>query len=167
MLSDADGNAIVPGGEERADNLRERAERLLAARVGVGNAVVEVSVDTITETEQITERHIDPDSRVAISTDVTETAETSSDSRGGDVTVASNLPDGDAGGTGGASNNENSENRSLTNYEVSQTERQLIRAPGAVRRLTVAVLVNDVTTVDTNGTITTTPRSKEELESLR
>lgn len=167
MLSDADGNAVVPGGEERADNLRERAERLLAARVGVGNAVVEVSVDTITETEQITERHIDPDSRVAISTDVTETAETSSDSRGGDVTVASNLPDGDAGGTGGASNNENSENRSLTNYEVSQTERQLIRAPGAVRRLTVAVLVNDVTTVDTNGTITTTPRSKEELESLR
>lgn len=167
LMSDADGNSILPRGEERADNLRARAERLLAARVGVGNAVVEISVDTITETEQITERRIDPESRVAISTDVTESAGTSTDSRGGDVTVASNLPDGDAGGAGGASSNENSENRSLTNYEVSETERQLLRAPGAVRRLTVAVLVNDVTTVATDGTVTTTPRSEEELASLQ
>ncbi|WP_296425991.1 flagellar basal-body MS-ring/collar protein FliF [Yoonia sp.] len=167
LMSDADGNANMPGGEERADALRQRAERLLAARVGAGNAVVEISVDTVTETESITERRVDPGSRVAISTDVTETAGTSSDSGGGDVTVASNLPSGDAGGAGGASSNENTESRSLTNYEVSETERQLLRAPGAVRRLTVAVLVNDVTTVAADGTVTTAPRSDEELASLQ
>ncbi len=167
LMSDADGNAALPGGDERAEGLRKRAERLLAARVGAGNAVVEVSVDTITETEQITERRIDPDSRVAISTEVTESAGTSSDSRGGDVTVASNLPDGDAAGTGGASSNENSENRSLTNYEVSETERQLIKGPGAVRRLTVAVLVNDVKTITDDGAVSSTPRSEEELASLQ
>ncbi len=167
LMSDADGGAILPNGDERADALRQRAERLLAARVGVGNAVVEVSVDTITETESITERRVDPDSRVAISTDVTESAGTSTDSRGGDVTVASNLPDGDAGVANGASSNENSESRSLTNYEVSETERQLLRAPGAVRRLTVAVLINDVSAVADDGTVTTTPRSEEELQSLQ
>lgn len=167
LLSDADGTVIGPGGDERADLLRQRAERLLAARVGQGNAIVEVTVDTVTETEQITERLIDPDSRVAISTDVTESAGTSSDSRGGDVTVASNLPDGDLNGAAGASTNENTENRSLTNYEVSETERQLLRAPGAVRRLTVAVLVNDVTTTAADGTVTTTPRSADELASLQ
>jgi flagellar M-ring protein FliF len=167
LMSDADGNAVLPGGDERAESLRKRAERLLAARVGAGNAVVEVSVDTITETEQITERRIDPDSRVAISTEVTESAGTSSDSRGGEVTVASNLPDGDAAGTGGASSNENSENRAITNYEVSETERQLIKGPGAVRRLTVAVLVNDVKTVTDDGTVSVTPRSEEELASLQ
>ncbi len=167
LLSDSEGGAMRPNGDERAENLRNRAQRLLAARVGPGNAVVEVSVDTITETEQITERRIDPDSRVAISTDVTENVGTSTDSRGGDVTVASNLPDGDAGGVGGASSNENSENRTLTNYEISETERQLLRTPGAVRRLTVAVLVNEVTTVADDGTVLTTPRSEEELASLR
>ncbi len=167
LMSDADGSTVLPGSDERAESLRKRAERLLAARVGAGNAVVEVSVDTVTQTEQITERRIDPDSRVAISTEVTESAGTSTDSRGGDVTVASNLPDGDAAGTGGASSNENSENRSLTNYEVSETERQLIRAPGAVRRLTVAVLVNDVKTVADDGTVSVTPRGEEELRSLQ
>ncbi len=167
LMSDADGSTVLPGSDERAESLRKRAERLLAARVGAGNAVVEVSVDTVTQTEQITERRIDPDSRVAISTEVTESAGTSTDSRGGDVTVASNLPDGDAAGIGGASSNENSENRSLTNYEVSETERQLIRAPGAVRRLTVAVLVNDVKTVAGDGTVSVAPRSEEELRSLQ
>ena len=167
LLSDPDGDAVLPGGDERAEALRQRAERLLAARVGVGNAVVEVTMDTVTETETISERRVDPDSRIAISTDVTESAGTSNDSRGGDVTVASNLPAGDASGVGGASSNENSESRVLTNYEVSQTERQLLRGPGAIRRLTVAVLVNDVLTLGANGASTSTPRSDEELASLQ
>ncbi|MFQ1700453.1 flagellar basal-body MS-ring/collar protein FliF [Loktanella agnita] len=167
LLSDAGDGMLQPGGTERADALRQRAERLLAARVGVGNAVVEVSVDTVTETESITERRFDPDSRIAISTEVTESASTSTDSQGGDVTVASNLPDGDAAGGGGVSSNENSENRTLTNYEVSETQRQLVRAPGAVRRLTVAVLINDVTTIAEDGTATTAPRSDDELAALQ
>lgn len=167
LISDAGGNVLSPNNDDRAEALRQRAERLLAARVGVGNAVVELSLDMVMETESITERRVDPDSRIAISTDVTESAGTSSDSRGGDVTVASNLPDGDAGGANGASANETSENRTLTNYEISQTERQLVRAPGAVKRLTIAVLVNDVTTFAADGSASTTPRTEEELASLQ
>lgn len=166
LMSDADNGMLNANSDERAEILRLRAERLLAARVGAGNAVVELALDTVTESEAITERRVDPESRIAISTDVTESAGTSSDSRGGDVTVASNLPDGDAGGATGSSANETSESRTLTNYEISQTERQVIRAPGAVRRLTVAVLVNDVTTIADDGTTTTEPRSAEELAAL-
>ena len=166
LLSDADADGAIPTGDDRAEALRQRAERLLAARVGPGNAVVEVTMDTITETESITERRVDPDSRIAISTDVTETSGTATDSRTGAVTVASNLPDGAAENGAGASSNETSESRTLTNYEISQTERQLVRAPGAVKRLTVAVLVNDVVTVDADGIETVTPRPAEELASL-
>jgi len=163
LLSDGDDNAVGLNNDERATRLRERAERLLGARVGAGNAVVEVTVDAVTETESIIERRVDPDSRIAISTDVRESAGNSTDSRGGNVTVASNLPEG---GDAGASRNENSESRTLTNYEVSQTERQLTKAPGAIKRLTVAVLVNDVTTTAADGTSTTTPRTQEELSAL-
>lgn len=167
LLSDADARNMGEDSAELAAILRQRAERLLAARVGNGNAVVEVSVETVTETEQVSERRVDPDSRIAISTDVTESTGTSTDQRGGTVTVASNLPDGDANASNGASSNENSESRTLTNFEVSQTERQLIRGPGAVKRLTVAVLINQATGTGENGEQSTSVRSDEELDALR
>ena len=42
--------------DARAQELRENVERLLAARVGTGNAVVEVMIEARTESETITER---------------------------------------------------------------------------------------------------------------
>ena len=158
---------IMPDGSDRADMLQARAERLLAARVGPGNAVVEVTVDTVTESESILERRIDPEGRVAISTDVEESTSRSSDSAQGDVTVASNLPDGDAGQNNGSSSSEEATNRALTNYEVSETSREIIRAPGDIRRLTVAVLVNDLTVTDAEGATQVQPRTTEELDALR
>ena len=167
LLSDAEAKTGAASADTRAEALRIRAERLLAARVGAGNAVVEVTIDATTQSEQIIERRVDPDSRIAISTDVTESSGTSSDSRGGQVTVASNLPDGDTAAQNGSTSNENSESRTLTNYDMSETERQLVRGPGEIRRLTVAVLVNDVVNRSQDGTVSTTPRTEEELSALR
>ena len=166
LLSDSQDGLAALRGDDRAGMLRERAERLLAARVGQGNAVVEVSLETITESESIVERRIDPDSRIAISTDVTETESSGQNSEGGDVTVASNLPDGDAGAGAGTSSNQSAESRALTNYEISETERQVVRVPGDVKRLTVAVLVNEVQTIAADGTVTSAPRTAEELADL-
>ena len=168
LLSGRDDVINASSGDERAQALRQRAERLLAARVGAGNAVVEVTVESVTEAEQITERRFDPESRVAISTDLTETVNKSQDSgAGGDVTVASNLPGGDAaGGGGGTSSSENSESRTLTNFEVNETQRQLTRVPGDVRRLTVAVLINDTQRIGENGEVEVEKRDPAELEAL-
>lgn len=165
-----DGGGLVADGEEeapdaRADGLRARALRLVEARVGAGQAVVELAVETVTETESITERTVDPESRVAISTEAEESESTSQGSAAGAVTVASNLPDGDAAGGGGTSSEE-AESRTLTNYEVSETSREVLRGPGAVRRLTVAVLVNDVAATDEAGVTTWTARAPEELAAL-
>ena len=152
--------------DDRADTLRQRVQRLLEARVGAGNAVVEVSVETVTKIESLRERRIDPESRVAISSDTEERSNTASDQGGGDVTVASNLPDGDAAG-GDTSSSQTSETRERINYEVSETERQITLAPGAIKRLSVAVLVNGTTEPDASGNATFQPRSEEELEALR
>lgn len=164
--------ALIGGSEDNASNapddrseaLRQRVERLLEARVGRGNAVVEVSVDTVTKTESMRERRIDPESRVAISTESEERTNKATD-KGGDVTVASNLPDGDA--AGGPSSSQSNETRERVNYEVSETEREITVAPGAIKRLTVAVLVNGTTTVDENGAVIFQPRPEEELASLQ
>jgi len=157
--------AQTTSGNDRAETLRERVTRLVEARVGTGNAIVEVSVDTVTETESIREKRIDPNSRVAISTDIEERSD-SSTNQSGAVTVASNLPDGDASNDEGSKAN-TSATRERVNYEISETELEIIRAPGAIKRLTVAVLVNDIPRAGENGETQSVPRSEEELSALR
>ncbi|TCL01434.1 flagellar M-ring protein FliF [Shimia isoporae] len=152
-------------GEDRAELMRASVQRLLEARVGTGNAVVEVTIDTVTETESIVERTFDPNSRVAISTE-TEERSTDSQNSEGQVTVASNLPDGDANETSGSSN-QNRETRERVNYEVSETQREILREPGSIKRVSVAVLLNGTTGLDENGNEIIVPRSDAELENMR
>jgi len=171
---DSNGGLIVSDeanpnnqGGDRAEILRQNVERLLEARVGIGGAVVEVNVETVTDRETIIERLIDPSSRAAVSQETEERNATSSDSRGAGVSVASNLPDGDAAGGDGRSESREIVSRESTSWEVSQTSREVERGPGAIRRLSVAVLIDGVRSVDANGTPQWSPRPVEEMEALR
>ncbi len=166
LISSSEETAPANGSEDRADLMREKVQRLLEARVGYGNAVVEVSVATNLESESIRERRFDPEGRVAISVDTEERSNNATDAAGGDVTVASNLPDGDAAG-GEGSSSQNSQTRERINYEVSETEREIVKAPGAIKRLTVAVLVNGTEQAGAGGVTTLQPRSDQELADLK
>ncbi len=161
----AQDNAVAAEtADDKSRQLRERVLRLVEARVGAGNAVVEVSVDTVTKTESIRERRFDPKGRVAISTDVEERSD-SARNQSADVTVASNLPDGDGAG-GDESNSTATQTRERINYEVSETELEVHTAPGAIKRLTVAVLVNGTRTVDASGAESFAPLPQTELDAL-
>ncbi|KPQ06422.1 MAG: flagellar M-ring protein FliF [Rhodobacteraceae bacterium HLUCCA12] len=152
---------------ERAELLRRNVERLLEAHVGPGRAVVEVNVDTVTDRETIREHRIDPDSRVAINQESEERNATASDTRTNSVTVASNLPDGDGAGGDGSQQSREEETRERIAYEVSQTSREIERGPGAIRRLSVAVLVDGTRGRDDDGAMQWTPRPEAELAMLR
>ncbi|KEO54560.1 flagellar basal-body MS-ring/collar protein FliF [Thioclava pacifica] len=165
LIPASDDPAGQAAGQDRAAVLKQNVERLLEARVGPGNAVVELALETVNEREAITERRFDPDGRVAISTDTQENTKTSDATRPGAVTVASNLPENGAG-DGGKSQSQSSETRARTNYEVSETRRELLRTPGAIKRLSVAVLVDGVTTISADGTTSWQPRSEAELADL-
>lgn len=159
--------AGLPDTLEKAEALRQNVLRLLEARVGQGKAVVEVALESVTDHESIVERRFDPDTRVAISTQTEESTTASTDSRGNAVTVASNVPDGDGASNGNSSSN-NSETRESVNYEVSETRREIQRVPGAVKRLTVAVLVDGLVSVDPETQEATwAARSDEELSALK
>ncbi|MAC81086.1 MAG: flagellar M-ring protein FliF [Rhodobacteraceae bacterium] len=165
VIGATEETAATNGSQDRAEALREKVLRLIEARVGRGNAVVEVSVDTVNETESIRERRFDPDGRVAVNTDTEERSNTSSETNSA-VTVASNLPDGNAA-NGGGGKAETSEVRERISYEVSEVEREILRSPGAVRRLTIAVLVNNLIVPDANGAPQSIPREATELDALR
>lgn len=166
LLGTGDEPTQANTGDEKAALLKEKVERLLAARVGYGNAIVEVSVDTVTESESIRERRFDPESRIAISTDTEEITNSASEAGSGQVSVASNLPDGDGNGGNDSSNSQNSQTRERVNYEVSETEREILRAPGAIKRVTVAVLVNGTEAEGENGQPVMEPRGEAEIAAL-
>ena len=152
-------------GDARSEDLKRNIERLLVARVGPGKAIVEVSVEVETDREQITERKFDPQGRVAISSD-TEERSNSATQPSDDVTVASNLPEGETGaGAQGKSNS--TETRERVNYEVSETQREIIKSPGALRRISVAVLVDGERVTAADGTVSWQERSEDELGVLR
>jgi flagellar M-ring protein FliF len=161
-----DGLASAPAASGRAEEIRRNVERLLGAHVGLGKAVVEVAVELVSERETLTERRLDPAQRVAISTETEESGGSSQGNAGGAVTVASNLPEG-AGAAGGGQQSQENESRERVNYEVGETRRELLRLPGDIRRLSVAVIIDEAQVVAEDGTVTSTPRSDDELAALR
>ncbi len=155
-------------GSDRADRLRKQVMRLLEARVGPGNAIVEVNVETSTDRESIFERTLDPDSRVVVSSQKQETSRNSNNSATPPVSVASNLPSGNAQASGKDSSSQDSETRETTNYEVSEKTREISRVPGDIKRVSVAVLVNDILQVDPQTAAPTwKKRDEAELSDLR
>lgn len=163
-VEDAAGSGA---GDDRAARLKDNVTHILEARVGAGKAIVEVAVDTVTDHETISERKIDPQGRVAISSENEEQTSSSSDKGGGAVSVASNLPS-KGGASGDKSTQANdSQTRERINYEVSETKRDLVRDPGGIRRLTVAVLVDGVQTTDASGQSQWQPRAPDELAALQ
>lgn len=152
--------------DDRAKHLRERVANLLEARVGPGNAVVEVSVETVTQRESIRQRTLDPKGRVLLTSDTEENSNASKNGGDGGVTVASNLPDGQETGANDSSAQTN-QSRERLSYDVSATEREVIKAPGAIKRLSVAVLVNGLVTIDENGQSDLQLRDPEELDALK
>jgi len=153
-------------GEDREAEMKRNVERILSAHVGAGNAIVELNLDVVNESEQMTEQRFDPQQRALISQESEETADQSTNSQQGAVTAASNLPEGKDSGAD-QSKSQRSETRQRSNFEVSKVTREVTRQPGATRRLTVAVLVNGVAQTDSKGETTLVPREEAELQSLR
>lgn len=153
--------------DPRAAQMKANLEHLLSARVGPGRARVEVNIDADMDAQTITERVIDPTSRVAISSDLEEVSEQTQGGAGGAVTVASNLPGGDAGAEGDQNQSTRSETRERQNFEVSETRRERVIQPGQIRRISVAVMVDGITTISPDGSRSWTPRPDDEMTALR
>ncbi|MDO5657936.1 MAG: flagellar basal-body MS-ring/collar protein FliF [Paracoccus sp. (in: a-proteobacteria)] len=160
-------NGEDQGGADRARDLKRNVERILTAHVGAENAIVELSLELVTETELLTEHRLDPAQRALISEETEELSDESSMAQAAAVTAASNLPDRDQGASGDRETSQRLETRQRANYEIGSVTRQVERQPGAVRRLTVAVLVNGVAQTGPDGAVQIVPRPEAQLAALR
>ena len=156
----------APQGSDELDRARELKNNLLSlleARVGPGNARVNVFLEVDRVAETTTSRQFDPENRVLKSQTTSEVADTSSGTSA-NVTVASNLPEG--GAAGGNNTSERNETTETVSYEISEILTNRETLPGAIKRMTIAVLVNDVRGVDENGETIFQSRSEAELTQI-
>ena len=170
--SDDDPTQLATTAEERRIAFETRlirtVEEMLERTVGPGNVRAQISAemdfDRITENSET----YDPDGQVVRSTQTVEESAGSNEGQEPGVTVGNNLPDADLDqlGEGGGSQSNSSRSEETVNYEISRTVKTAVRETGLVRRLSVAVSVNGITTIGEDGEAVYEARSQEEMAQL-
>lgn len=181
-IVDSNGNLLAKGEDEGTDlmsmkaeerrvnyerRLTEKLEDQIGRIVGFGNVratvTAEINFDQINTNEEL----YDPEGQVLRSTQSTTEANQEREGGSNEVGVEQNLPAANsdllANNSPSVSSNRQEE---ISNFEISKTIRSTVREVGEVNRLSVAVLINGVTTTDAEGKETYTPRAQAELDQL-
>jgi len=162
--ADGDGQATLQSARAGIeDRLAQQIQSILTARVGAGNARVRVNVDLTSAREVIVEQSFDPDQQVVRATD-NRTEQRSGTDAGGNVGVENNIPAALADPGSGATSAQSKSGESVQ-YEIGNTRREVVREAGDIRRVSVAVLVNGIYSVD-GSDVTYSERSADELARL-
>lgn len=172
-----DGSSSIGGGagtdERRSameDSYRKKVLDVIENIAGPGAAKVTVSIDA--DFDKVTEstEQYNPDSRVVRSETTVEDSSENQDMQPGDqTTVANNVPTGAPGNaTPQPSSKANtSRNESTVNYEIDKTVRTKVVEGGAVKRLSVAVAIDQVRVPGKDGAPATwQDRSPEEITRI-
>ena len=176
LSSGFDGTDPVAGIAAKADERRRRMEgdlartieELLEKTVGYGRVRAEVAMEMNFDRVSTQTEEYNPDGQVARSTNAVEETASSRDSEGEPpISVGTNLPDPTLGTGDTASRQENqSRTEETTNFEISKTVTNHIREGGIVERLSVAVLVDEVQSINGDGENVSEKRTEEEMRLL-
>ena len=147
------------------NRLRTRVEDMLANVVGNGRARVEVSAEIDYNRSTTTQETFDPESQVVRSSQIRETENLTAGANG-QVTVANELPGASQNAGAAGPTEQGTSTEEVTNYEISKTAQTTVTEAGAIKRLSVAVVVDGVYTADPNGDPVYTPRSADEIAQI-
>lgn len=126
---------------ELEDNLEQRVTRMLERIVGAGNAIVRVSADVDFRKVEKEEELYDPDSVVVRSEQKRSEKVGGEIVQGGVPGVESNQPAG-RGASGLPQGPPSEKKEQVLNYEINRVVKRMVESPGAIQRLSVAVLVH-------------------------
>jgi len=177
LLADGAGSDNPFGGataDERKlayeNRLRREVENILNSIVGPGHSRVQITADFDMNRITQTSDKYDPDGRVVRSSQTREEQSGTSDSAGGPVSVANQLPGGNGGNGDNNANAGKSDNsrktEEIVNYEISRTTKTEVTEAGRINRISAAVLVDGIYARNDKGEIVYQPRSKEEIDRI-
>ena len=156
---------------EEEDYLVRRVTDLLEPVVGIGKVRATAHVDLDFDKVKINSETFDPQGQVERSVQQKEEKIQKRDSGAGVPGTASNVAPATGGATGGNLLEDSDKKETTTNYEISKTVRAIDQATGNVKRLTLAVIVDDASTweKDPKGepVLKLTPRTPDELKKIR
>ena len=177
-IIDSRGNLLARAGEagtnaaaQSAAELRVAAEQRLSRAVedmlertlGLGRVRVETAVDMDYEQVKETQEKFDPDGKVERSTQ-TNSSTSKSTEQNASVSVANNLPNADAGSAPAGSQEQHTEE--TTNFEIAKTVRTIVREQPTIRRISLAVLVDQVSAKAPDGSVNWQDRTPDELTRI-
>jgi len=176
MLGGGDGSAAADAAADdhrnaTEESLKKRIKELVEGVVGPGNARVQVTADVDLDQVTTQEEKFDPDGSGGIVRSTQTSGVNSKQNEpasGGQSTATANVP-GTPGApaASGSNTTASDQNEETTNYEISKTTKTTVAMPGAVKKLSVAVAVDGVTTFDAKGNATGyTPRSAQEMQHI-
>lgn len=179
LLTNKDDDTGLHGNADQLDYTRrleesyvQRVQSLLQPVLGTEGMRVQVAADLDFARVERTEELFDPERAALRSEQINEEERIGSDlgPMGVPGALVNQPPAG--GQLGGEANGEAVTPRSRTlastrNFEVDRTIAHVREMPGAIRRLSTAVVVDYIEQTDEEGAVTRVPRPAEELEGIR
>jgi flagellar M-ring protein FliF len=169
-----DSQEINNGVNEHRVLLEERLshtiESLLERTVGYGKVRAQVAVDLdldrVTESSEL----YDPATQVIRSTQTISDQSQEAQVENQPITAKNSVPSpqgaAKAGSIAPVAQNKTARNQEIINYEISKTVRQYVKESGEIKRLSIAVMVDGVRTME-GATEKYQPRTAEELENIK
>lgn len=127
--------------EELQKNLQSLLDQVLGPGKAAARVNLELSFDQRTVDKQTFEPVVDDKGIVRSSQDVSENYRGTANAPGGPAGATSNIPGYVTANPNSQSNYEKKE--AVRNYEINETKEKVVAAPGSIRRLAVAVLVDE------------------------
>lgn len=152
--------------------VQRNVQDLLERTLGFGKVRVEVRAEMDFTQRVINEETFDPEGQVLRSSESIEENSTSQEAGEETVSVANNLPNAPGADTVGGSQESATRTEERSNFEISRTRTNIVREPGEVTKLSVAVLVDGQYTRDApaegeeQGELVYEPRTAEEMEQI-
>ncbi len=152
----ANGAALMTASLEQqvAANVDESIRKALAPYLGIGHFQSSVQASLDTDRRQTNETSFDPESRVERSVRVVRESGDSRNSRNDNATgVEQNIPQEEIQSRNGDSSTEKTDRREeLTNYEMNTKTVSTVSDGYAVKRLSIAVVIDQARLLETAGT---------------
>ncbi len=173
LLAAAGAQPGGPGGSQNTSNtdlqnmaglqMAQSVESMLNAAIGPGHVHVVATVAMTFDNVEQTQTTYDPNGQVAISQQ-NSSNKTTSVTATPSVSVQNNLPN-PAPPAQSPGNTANQQTQT-TNYDVSATVRHLVQTAPQISKLSVAVLLDGVSSTDAKGNVTWAPRSADQITAI-
>ncbi|MDP2193901.1 MAG: flagellar basal-body MS-ring/collar protein FliF, partial [Alphaproteobacteria bacterium] len=152
--------------EEYEEKTARQLEQLLEKTLGPDQARVEMTVEM--DFDKVTSQSVDynPDGQVLKTVTTLEEGSNSSEGNRDAVTIQNAIPNQENAAGANTPTSTTSKSEETRNFEISNKTTTIVKEVGAIKRLSVAVLVNGSYEKDEKGALQYKPRSEEEINQI-